>query len=117
MDIAALLDRAADRSSACMDTKVDSMHATAREPKRARVRVPAFKTPPKFHGKTPKTGKKERNWGQEREKQTAKFWAVLRREVWEKTKEKKKKREKEETKRKRGVKEKQKRRNKKEKNN
>ena len=49
-------------------------HTTAREPKRAHFRVPAFKTPPKFNEKTPKRGrnnehlwwekgKKERNFG------------------------------------------------------
>ena len=38
-------------------------HTTAREPKRAHFRVPAFKTPPKFNEKTPRETQKERNGG------------------------------------------------------
>ena len=35
------------------------VHAQKRKPKREHFRVPAFKTPPKFHEKTPKREKKE----------------------------------------------------------
>ena len=38
-------------------------HTTAREPKRTHFRVPAFKTPPKFHEETPRETQKERNGG------------------------------------------------------
>ena len=38
-------------------------HTTAREPKRAHFRVPAFKTPPKFNEKTPRETQKQRNGG------------------------------------------------------
>ena len=38
-------------------------HTTARDPKRAHFRVPAFKTPPKFNEKTPRETQKERNGG------------------------------------------------------
>ena len=38
-------------------------HTTAREPKRAQFRVPAFKTPPKFNEKTPRETQKQRNGG------------------------------------------------------
>ena len=48
-------------------------HTTAREPKRAHFRVPAFKTPPKFNEKTPRERQKERIRGREREKKAQNF--------------------------------------------
>ena len=43
-------------------------HTTAREPKRAHLRVPALQTKTKFHEKTPRERQKERKWAREREK-------------------------------------------------
>ena len=43
-------------------------HTTAREPKRAHLRVPAPQTPPKFHARTPKRGNNERKLWWERGK-------------------------------------------------
>ena len=51
------------------------VHTTARDPKCAHFRVPALQTPPKFHEKTPKRGKKEYKLWREREKR-AKFGRV-----------------------------------------
>ena len=39
--------------------KPPGLHTTAPDPKRGHFRVPFFKTPPKFHEKTTKRGKKE----------------------------------------------------------
>ena len=54
--------------------KPPGLHTTAREPKRAHLSAPALQTPPKFHEKTPREGRKERILWREREK-SAKFWA------------------------------------------
>ena len=45
------------------------LHTTAREPKRAHLRVP-LQTPPKFHEKTPREGRRERIFRREREKKS-----------------------------------------------
>ena len=49
------------------------LHTTAREPKRAHLRVPALQTPPKFHEKTPREKKKDTKRPPEREKKRAKM--------------------------------------------
>ena len=46
----------------------DLFHTTAREPKRAHLRVPALQTPPKFHEKTPRETQQERSGGGRGEK-------------------------------------------------
>ena len=45
-------------------------HTTSLEPKRAHLRVPVFKTPPKFNEKTPREGRKERILRRDREKKS-----------------------------------------------
>ena len=50
-----------------------------REPKRARFGVPAFKTPPKFHEKTPRERHRKSEMVAGEGKKRAKFWAVRRR--------------------------------------
>ena len=52
--------------------------ARTRQPensKRAHLSAPALQTPPKFHEKTPREGKKERIFRRDREKKSAKFRA------------------------------------------
>ena len=52
--------------------------ARTRQPensKRAHLSVLALQTPPKFHEKTPREGRKERILRRDREKKSAKFWA------------------------------------------
>ena len=44
-------------------------HTTAREPKRAHFRVLAFKTPPKFHEKTPRDTETAKRWRIREEKE------------------------------------------------
>ena len=55
-------------------------HTTAREPKRAQFRVPAFENAIKIQRKDPKERKKNENHGGRTEKKS-KFWAVPRRVV------------------------------------
>ena len=53
--------------------------ARTRQPensKRAHLSAQALQTPPNFHEKTPREGRKERKWEREREKKSAKFWAL-----------------------------------------
>ena len=52
--------------------------ARTRQPensKRAHLSAPALQTPPKFHEKTPREGRKERILWRERKKKSAKIWA------------------------------------------
>ena len=52
--------------------------ARTRQPensKRAHLSAPALQTPPTFHEKTPREGRKERILRRDREKKSAKFWA------------------------------------------
>ena len=52
------------------------LHTTARETPNVHIfRVPPSITPPKFHERTPKRGRKEWRQWREREKKSAKFWA------------------------------------------
>ena len=57
--------------SPCASSRPPGFHTTAREPKRAHLRVLDSKTPPTFHEKTPEREreKKKRKWRHEREKQ------------------------------------------------
>ena len=48
--------------------KLPGFYTTAREPKRARLRVLVFKTPPQINEKTPREGRKERILRRERKK-------------------------------------------------
>ena len=48
-------------------------HDNQRTPKRAHLSVPALQTPPKFHEKTPREGRKERILWREREKKARNF--------------------------------------------
>ena len=63
-----------------MALKPPGFHTTAREPKRAHLRVPAFNHTTKIQKRRPPEREKERKWRREREKR-AKFWAVQRRAV------------------------------------
>ena len=54
------------------------LHTTAREPKRAHLSAPALRTPPKFHEKTPREGRKERILRRDRKKKARNFGSTLR---------------------------------------
>ena len=57
-------------------------HTTAREPKRAHLRVPVFKNTTKIQRRGPtREGEKNENCGGRGKKKRAKFWAVRRRAV------------------------------------
>ena len=53
----------------------EALAAPAANSKRAHLSAPALQTPPKFHEKTPREGRKERIMWRERGRKNAKFWA------------------------------------------
>ena len=65
------LPRTASRTA--LPLAAGASHDSPRTPKRAHLSAPALPTPPKFHEKTPREGKKERILWREREKKARNF--------------------------------------------
>ena len=70
-------------SSRVVMLKPPGFHTTAREPKRAHLRVLVFKTPPKINEKTPREGRKERILRRERGKKERNFGRSREGRSWE----------------------------------